>query len=72
MHIWNTKVNLFLGSRIHFHSMTFWGGVLVKDGKLIKTYVGGGGVFGLDWNSAGDKVAASFSDNTVCVIDMRM
>lgn len=44
----------------------------VKDGKLIKTYCGGGGIFEVCWNKEGDKIAACFSNNTVCVIDFRM
>jgi len=44
----------------------------VKDGSLIKTYRGQGGIFEVCWNAAGTKVAACFSDNTVSVIDVRM
>ncbi|KAG0464411.1 hypothetical protein HPP92_020480 [Vanilla planifolia] len=44
----------------------------VKDGKLMKTYSGGGGIFEVCWNKEGDKIAACFSNNTVCVIDFRM
>lgn len=44
----------------------------VKDGSLVRTYKGTGGIFEVCWNSKGDKVAASFSDNTVAVIDFRM
>jgi transducin (beta)-like 1 len=41
----------------------------VKDGSLVKTYRGAGGIFEVSWNYKGDKVAACFSNNTVCVID---
>jgi len=41
----------------------------VKDGSLIKTYKGSGGIFEVCWNNKGDKVAACFSNNTVCVVD---
>lgn len=44
----------------------------VKDGALIKTYRGQGGIFEVCWNGAGTKVAACFSDNTVSVMDVRM
>jgi len=44
----------------------------VKDGSLIKTYKGQGGIFEVCWNAAGTKVAACFSDNTVSVMDMRV
>ncbi|XP_020698169.1 WD40 repeat-containing protein HOS15 [Dendrobium catenatum] len=44
----------------------------VKEGKLIKTYSGGGGIFEVCWNKEGNKIAACFSNSTVCVIDFRM
>ena len=44
----------------------------VKDGSLIRTYRGPGGIFDVCWNAAGDKVAAGFSDNSVAVIDLRV
>jgi len=44
----------------------------VKDGSLVKTYKGNGGIFEVCWNNKGDKVAACFSANTVCVMDFRM
>lgn len=44
----------------------------VKDGALIKTYRGQGGIFEVCWNAAGTKVAACYSDNTVSVMDVRM
>ena len=43
----------------------------VKDGRVVKTYKGGGGIFEVCWNSSGTKFAASFSNNTVCVMDFR-
>ncbi len=43
-----------------------------KDGSLVKTYKGNGGIFETCWNARGDKVAACFSNNTVCVMDFRM
>ncbi|KAF7817460.1 WD40 repeat-containing protein HOS15-like isoform X1 [Senna tora] len=44
----------------------------VKEGKLVKTYTGNGGIFEVSWNKDGDKVAACFSNNIVCVLDFRM
>eukprot|EP00698_Gefionella_okellyi_P001357 TRINITY_DN112_c0_g1_i1.p1 TRINITY_DN112_c0_g1~~TRINITY_DN112_c0_g1_i1.p1 ORF type:complete len:465 (+),score=53.86 TRINITY_DN112_c0_g1_i1:57-1451(+) len=44
----------------------------VKDGSLVRTYRGLGGIFEVCWNSRGDKVAASFSDNSVSVLDFRI
>lgn len=44
----------------------------VKEGKIVKTYTGKGGIFEVNWNKDGDKVAACFSNNIVCVLDFRM
>jgi len=44
----------------------------VKDGSLVRTFKGNGGIFEVCWNAKGDKVAACFSNNTVCVVDFRM
>lgn len=41
----------------------------LKDGSLVKTYRGYGGIFEVCWNYKGDKVAACFSNNTICIID---
>ncbi|KAJ1701609.1 hypothetical protein LUZ63_001388 [Rhynchospora breviuscula] len=43
----------------------------VKEGKILRTYRGGGGIFEVCWNKEGDKLAACFSNNTVCVMDFR-
>ena len=43
-----------------------------KDGTLLKTFRGEGGIFEVCWNKAGDKVAACFSDNTLCLMDVRI
>lgn len=48
---------------LHIHS--------VRDGALVRTYKGGGGIFEVDWNASGDKVAACFSNNVVTVLDFR-
>lgn len=44
----------------------------MKEGKIVKTYTGGGGIFEVCWNKEGDKLAACFSNSTVCVMDFRM
>ena len=37
----------------------------VKDGRLVRQYEGGGGIFEIAWNYTGLKLAASFQDSTV-------
>lgn len=44
----------------------------VRDGSLVKTFRGNGGIFEVCWNATGDKVAACFSTNTVAIVDFRM
>ncbi|KAL6974858.1 WD40 repeat-containing protein hos15 [Sarracenia purpurea var. burkii] len=44
----------------------------VKEGKIVKTYSGNGGIFEVCWNKEGDKIAACFANNVVCVLDFRM
>lgn len=44
----------------------------VEDGSLVKTFKGDGGIFEVCWNPEGDKVAACFSNRTVCVVELRM
>ncbi|KNA08380.1 hypothetical protein SOVF_163130 [Spinacia oleracea] len=44
----------------------------LKEGKIVKTYSGNGGIFEVCWNKEGDKIAACFANNTVCVLDFRM
>jgi transducin (beta)-like 1 len=44
----------------------------IKDGSLVRTYQGSGGIFEVCWNKDGDKLAACFSNNTVCVIDFNL
>uniref|UniRef100_A0A671T331 F-box-like/WD repeat-containing protein TBL1XR1 n=1 Tax=Sinocyclocheilus anshuiensis TaxID=1608454 RepID=A0A671T331_9TELE len=40
-------------------------------GALVNSYRGTGGIFEVCWNSVGDKVGASASDGSVCVLDLR-
>ncbi|KAK3145264.1 hypothetical protein QOZ80_4AG0326450 [Eleusine coracana subsp. coracana] len=44
----------------------------VKEGRILKTFRGTGGIFEVCWNKEGSKIAACFSNNTVCVMDFRM
>ncbi|KAK9053932.1 hypothetical protein SSX86_025007 [Deinandra increscens subsp. villosa] len=44
----------------------------VKEAKVVKTYVGSGGIFEVGWNKDGDKIGACFSNNVVIVLDFRM
>ncbi|XP_031251478.1 WD40 repeat-containing protein HOS15 isoform X2 [Pistacia vera] len=50
-------------------SMHIWS---LKEGKIVKTFSGHGGIFEVCWNKEGDKIAACFANNTVCVLDFRM
>ncbi|GMI98028.1 high expression of osmotically responsive genes 15, OLIGOCELLULA1 [Hibiscus trionum] len=50
-------------------SMHIWS---LKEGKIVKTYTGNGGIFEVCWNKEGDKLAACFANNTLCVLDFRM
>jgi transducin (beta)-like 1 len=43
----------------------------VRDGTLLRRYRGGGGIFEVRWNAAGDRLGACFADKSVVVIDMR-
>jgi len=58
----------FLASGSFDRCLHIWS---LKDGSLIRTYKGTGGIFEVCWNNTGDKVAACFSNNTVCVVDAR-
>ncbi|CAN4115138.1 unnamed protein product [Withania somnifera] len=44
----------------------------VKEGKIVRTYAGGGGIFEVCWNKEGNKVAACYADSVVCVFDIRL
>jgi len=59
----------YLASGLYDGCLHIWS---VKDGSLVKTYRGSGGIFEVCWNREGDKVAACFSSNKVCVLDFRM
>ncbi|KAL5556861.1 hypothetical protein UlMin_039097 [Ulmus minor] len=59
----------YLASGSMDRSMHIWS---VKEGKIVKTYTGNGGIFEVCWNKEGDKIAACYSNNTVCVLDFKM
>ncbi|XP_019643953.1 PREDICTED: F-box-like/WD repeat-containing protein TBL1XR1 isoform X1 [Branchiostoma belcheri] len=42
-----------------------------QSGQLVHSYRGTGGIFEVCWNSTGDRVGASASDGSVCVLDLR-
>lgn len=44
----------------------------VKEAKIVRTFTGNGGIFEVCWNKEGDKIAACFANNVVCVLDFRM
>jgi transducin (beta)-like 1 len=44
----------------------------VVDGQLVRSFKGNGGIFEVCWNAEGNRVAACFSNKTVCVVDFRL
>jgi len=58
----------WLASGSDDHCLHIWN---VKDGSLMKTYTGNGGIFEVCWSGEGNQVAACFSNNSLCVFDMR-
>lgn len=58
----------YLASGSSDQSVMVWS---VRDGALIKTFTGRGGIFEVCWDSTGSKIAACFSNATVCVFDLR-
>lgn len=59
----------YLASGSLDQSLHIWS---VKEGRILKTFRGSGGIFEVCWNKEGSKIAACFSNNTVCVMDFRM
>ncbi|CAF1405261.1 unnamed protein product, partial [Didymodactylos carnosus] len=43
----------------------------IVSGEIVHSYRGTGGIFEVCWNSRGNRVGASASDGTVCVLDLR-
>lgn len=58
----------WLASGSDDHCLHIWN---VKDGSLVKTFTGSGGIFEVCWSGEGNQVAACFSNNSLCVFDMR-
>jgi len=58
----------FLASGSYDQNLFVWS---VSTGALVRTYKGKGGIFEVSWNHAGDKIAACFSDSTLCVVDFK-
>lgn len=44
----------------------------VADGTLLRTWRGEAGIYDVSWNEAGDKVAACFANNRVCVVALHL
>ncbi len=64
----NVQLCRYLASGSFDKMVDIWN---VKEGKLVKTYKGLGGIFEVCWNKDGDKIAACFSNKTVSVIDLK-
>ncbi|KAF9326397.1 hypothetical protein BG006_010163 [Podila minutissima] len=51
------------------HTINIW---RVRDGVPVKTYQGEGGIFEVDWNKSGDKVAACVANGTLVVAHVKL
>ncbi|KAG0226296.1 hypothetical protein BGW41_004227 [Actinomortierella wolfii] len=51
------------------HTINIW---RVSDGSLVRTYQGEGGIFQVDWNSTGDRVAACVANGTLVVANIKL
>jgi len=58
----------YLASGAFDNCLMLWS---VKDGTLLRTFRGKGGIYEVAWNTAGNKLSACYADGTVCVLDMR-
>uniref|UniRef100_A0A672KMB2 F-box-like/WD repeat-containing protein TBL1XR1 n=1 Tax=Sinocyclocheilus grahami TaxID=75366 RepID=A0A672KMB2_SINGR len=76
----NPNANLMLARYTTSHHSVQFNSSLFKQyhwnhfrnsGALVNSYRGTGGIFEVCWNSTGDKVGASASDGSVCVLDLR-
>ena len=56
---------MFLASGGMDHSVNVW---KVKEGTLVKSFTGGGGVYETGWNGRGDKLSACLSNGVINVI----
>ncbi|KAL2499622.1 WD-40 repeat family protein [Abeliophyllum distichum] len=59
----------YLASGSLDRSLHIWS---LKESKIIRTYTGNGSIFEVCWNKEGDKIAACYANNEVCVLDFRM
>jgi len=59
----------FLASGATDKYLNIWS---VKTGAVVKRYQSDGGIYEVDWNAAGTKVACSCNDKTCRVVDLRM
>ncbi|KAK4354718.1 hypothetical protein RND71_026912 [Anisodus tanguticus] len=44
----------------------------VKEAKIVRNYNGDGGIFEVCWDKEGNKIAACYANNVVCVFDVRL
>ncbi|GER25536.1 WD-40 repeat family protein [Striga asiatica] len=44
----------------------------VKEARIVRTFSGNGGIFEVCWNKEGNKIAACFANNVVCLLDLHM
>ncbi|KAI9208663.1 WD40-repeat-containing domain protein [Polychytrium aggregatum] len=54
----------YLASGSFDNNMNIWS---MKDGSLLRTFTGNGGIFEVNWNPHGDQLAACFSNNNVII-----
>ncbi|KAI8923432.1 WD40-repeat-containing domain protein [Entophlyctis helioformis] len=57
---------LYLASGSFDHRVFVWS---MKDGSLIKTHRGDGGVFEVAWNGRGDRLAVCYTDNKIVLVN---
>lgn len=55
----------FLASGAYDQALHIWN---VKNGSLVKTYRGDGGIFDIGWNRTGDKIAVCMSSHNVFLL----
>ena len=80
LYVWSTQVgNVYVKKErvvsfffmlTHTHSLSL--SPTKQDGSLVRQYKGASGVFEVGWSKAGDKLAACYSNNTVCLSTLYM
>ncbi|KAK2557563.1 F-box-like/WD repeat-containing protein TBL1XR1 [Acropora cervicornis] len=58
----------YLASGSYDRALNVWS---TQTGTLVHSFHGNGAIFEVQWSPRGDKLAACFSDNTLCVLDVR-